>query len=427
MRTATKQEAINGNSNDTVITPLRLKQVLSNVDINPGEGGGSSDAPVYTAGEGISIINNVISNTITKTSQLTNDSNFITEADLPDININDPVPINSIFAYEGDTVPDGFIEYTGEIGGEGGGTSFEETDPTVPDYVKAITPEDIEKWNTGVDLTDYAKKNEIPKNLSQLENDSGFINAIPEDVLRKDTDVRVSNVVSKNLYNKDNIYRIGVFNQNVVNDISLKPNTSYYFKTGKTWTEVKLYDSEGGLTRSLGGKEDTTEIQFNTSSNEVKGQFIFYVGNYVEIKDFTGIQLEENVVASDYVPYLNLEEAMQKEEIYSTSEARIGTFLGKPLYRRVIHLQNIDLGSANEYAIHDISNYEVVFVTKYYIYNAVDINGSRFKMVESTCYETNANSYMHIMAFQNNLLYQSNMWKYIEYGYVVIEYTKTTD
>lgn len=332
MRTATKQEAINGNSNDTVITPLRLKQVLANADINPGGGGGSSDAPVYTAGTGISIINNVISNTINKTSQLTNDSNFITEEDLPDININDPVPINSIFAYEGDTVPDGFIEYTGEIGGEGGGTSFEETDPTVPDYVKAITPEDIEKWNTGVDLTDYAKKNEIPKNLSQLENDSGFINAIPEDVLRKDTDVRVSNVVSKNLYNKDNIYRTGASNQNVVNDISLKPNTSYYFKTGKTWTEVKLYDSEGGLTRSLGGSEDTTEIQFNTSSNEVKGQFIFYVGNYVEIKDFTGIQLEENVIASDYVPYLNLLETILKYTELKDTELRLSNVVSRNLF-----------------------------------------------------------------------------------------------
>lgn len=137
MRTATKQEAINGNSNDTVITPLRLKQVLSNVDINPGEGGGSSSSPEYTAGTGISIINKVISNTITKTSQLTNDSNFITEEE-----ILDPVPVNSIFDYEGDTVPDGFIEVEEEQ------VVVEEVDPTVPAHVKAITQADIEKWNS---------------------------------------------------------------------------------------------------------------------------------------------------------------------------------------------------------------------------------------------------------------------------------------
>lgn len=465
MRTATKQEAINGNSNDTVITPLRLKQVLSNVDINPGEGGGgSSDTPVYTAGDGISIINNVISNTINKTSQLINDSNFITEADLPDININDPVPINSIFAYEGDTVPDGFIEYTGEIGGGEVANAeknemitiklpedyYYETPSSWERYALplnevlsqigdnlSLTPEGRIKIGKGIskisvnasalvyrtnsvgvsdigvrifrngsaifmsmaykylavvktfetinlilplvdvqendelelsfttaktdkfrysssstylsvkkvldnniiagdgeniDLTDYAKKNEIPKNLSQLNNDSGFINSIPEDVLRKDTDVRVSNVVSRNLYNKDNIYRTGFSNQNVVNDISLKPNTSYYFKTGKTWTEIKLYDSEGVLTRSLGGNDNTTEIQFNTSSNEIKGQFIFYVGNYVELKDFTGIQLEEGIVPSDYVPYLNLQETILNYTELKDTELRLSNVVSRNLF-----------------------------------------------------------------------------------------------
>ena len=64
-----------------------------------------------------------------------------------DLNAGDTVPIDSIFEYEGDTVPDGFIEYTGEIGG--GGTSLVETDPTVPAHVKAITLEDIAKWNSG--------------------------------------------------------------------------------------------------------------------------------------------------------------------------------------------------------------------------------------------------------------------------------------
>lgn len=39
MRTATVQEAINGNNNDTVITPLRLKQVLSELDLSSGGGG----------------------------------------------------------------------------------------------------------------------------------------------------------------------------------------------------------------------------------------------------------------------------------------------------------------------------------------------------------------------------------------------------
>ena len=62
----------------------------------------------------------------TKTSQLTNDSGFITD--------------------------------------------YEESDPTVPVHVKAITEEDINKWNTGGDvyLSDYVKKEYIDNIISTL-------------------------------------------------------------------------------------------------------------------------------------------------------------------------------------------------------------------------------------------------------------------
>lgn len=37
-----------------------------------------------------------------------------------------------------------------------------ETDPTVPEHVKAITEEDIAKWNQGgADLSDYATKEDV--------------------------------------------------------------------------------------------------------------------------------------------------------------------------------------------------------------------------------------------------------------------------
>ena len=66
---------------------------------------------------------------------------------------------------------------------ESGGIK-EEQDPTVPAHVKAIKQEDIDKWNSGtggsvdVDLTDYAKKSELPTKTSELENDSNFINEL---------------------------------------------------------------------------------------------------------------------------------------------------------------------------------------------------------------------------------------------------------
>ena len=42
-----------------------------------------------------------------------------------------------------------------------------ETDPTVPKHVKAITQEDIDKWNQGgADLSDYATKEYVNKAIA---------------------------------------------------------------------------------------------------------------------------------------------------------------------------------------------------------------------------------------------------------------------
>ena len=74
----------------------------------------------------------------------------------------------------------------GVVNVSGSGGINVEQDPTVPTHVKEITKEQIEKWNNGtgnVDLTDYAKKSELPTKTSQLTNDSGYINAIPNEYI----------------------------------------------------------------------------------------------------------------------------------------------------------------------------------------------------------------------------------------------------
>lgn len=129
--------------------------------------------------------------------------------------------------------------------------------------------------------------------------------------------VVTENVVSRNLYNKNNSYRIGAQNQDIANNISLKPNTDYCFNTGKTWTQVTLFNTSGEVTRVIGGTETTDSIQFTTTSNEVKGTFQFYAGagTDTETYDFTGIQLEKGTSATNYTPYLNMQELENKTKI----------------------------------------------------------------------------------------------------------------
>lgn len=156
MKIATVQEAINGNSNDTAITPLRLKQVLSELNISSGGGGSTGDEtdPVFKSSPAAGITTSNIASWNAKQDPLVSGQNIKT------INGQD-------------------ILGEGDITIDSGGVS-EESDPTVPQYVKEITQEDIDKWNNPptTDLSEYAKIEDIPINISELTNDSNYINQI---------------------------------------------------------------------------------------------------------------------------------------------------------------------------------------------------------------------------------------------------------
>ena len=62
-------------------------------------------------------------------------------------------------------------------------TSYTETDPTVPSHVKAITEQNITNWNSKSDFSgsynDLTGKPTIPDNISDLNNDAGYLTDIP--------------------------------------------------------------------------------------------------------------------------------------------------------------------------------------------------------------------------------------------------------
>lgn len=127
----------------------------------------------------------------------------------------------------------------------------------------------------------------------------------------------------------------------------------------------------------------------------------------------------------------NIEEEIEQKQTYSAEEQVIGTFMGKPLYRKTIFLENITLpansdGTMYEKTIHDISNVEVVFAKKIYVEMASSSTATNiFKFVDSNT--DNNGNYIKFLGFNNNFLIQANYVPYIKKAYIVIEYTKTTD
>jgi hypothetical protein len=80
MKISTAQEAINGNSNDTVITPLRLKQVLNSINMGGGGSGGVTKEtdPVFKSSPAGSITSSDVAKWNAKQEKLVSGQNIKT-------------------------------------------------------------------------------------------------------------------------------------------------------------------------------------------------------------------------------------------------------------------------------------------------------------------------------------------------------------
>lgn len=180
----------------TKLSLLSGEKELSYVNIN---GGGSGETSDYNSLEnkpsvnGIELIGNKTTEELglnvdlsnyatkeeipTKTSDLTNDSNFV-----GDINyIHTDNNFTDVYKNKVDSalqeVPSEYVTEA-ELGNKGYITEYIETDPTVPTYVKEITQDDILNWdnksNFSGSYSDLTDKPNIPSKTSDLTNDNNF-------------------------------------------------------------------------------------------------------------------------------------------------------------------------------------------------------------------------------------------------------------
>ena len=143
-------------------------------------------------------------NRVTSTSQILNDSGYITSADVP----KTLAELSSDATHR--TVTDAEKEsWNNKL------SQFTETDPTVPTYVKNISEEDITNWNSKVNI------NDIPTKTSQLTNDSGYITN------------QVNNLVNYTLAtNTGSTIEVSVDSNTFIGTISLKNNSGTVISSG---------------------------------------------------------------------------------------------------------------------------------------------------------------------------------------------------
>ena len=127
--------------------------------------------------------------------------------------------------------------------------------------------------------------------------------------------------------------------------IKVNPNETYFI-SGKTSGQSNcFYDKDKNFISTIKIANGTITIPNNEN--------ICYVRFNGPLTEINTTQFEIGKVASNYIE----PKEFSNKQIYSTEEQLIGTWLGKPLYRKVIYIPSLPNGTSTEYS-HGISNIE---------------------------------------------------------------------
>lgn len=147
----------------------------------------------------------------TKVSELSNDKNYLTTIPseyVTETELNNKKYLTSVPSeYKTKTENDSLYQAKGNYL-----TSYTETDPTVPSYVKNIKETDISNWNNKSnfsgsynDLTNKPTIPTVPSNISAFNNDKGYLTSVPSEYITESelnakgylTDIDFSGVITQ--------------------------------------------------------------------------------------------------------------------------------------------------------------------------------------------------------------------------------------
>lgn len=162
----------------------------------------------------------------------------------------------------------------------------------------------------------------------------------------------------------------------------------------------------GDMFKSFGGDQAHNNMQPYIALNYIikAKQSVGLVGN---------VASDMNDVNDNAVPNAKtVKNYIDKKQTYSTKETVIGTWLGKPLYRKVINMGNLANNSGKSVA-HNLSNFVIRTINGSATNGSIHIGISGF----------NDEIYMN----NTNVIWNTKVNRSSFTAYVVLEYTKTTD
>jgi hypothetical protein len=111
-----------------------------------------------------------------------------------------------------------------------------------------------------------------------------------------------------------------------------------------------------------------------------------------------------------------------KSEVYSTEEIRIGTWInGKPLYRKVFYIDSLP-NKTSKSITHGITNIDK-FINMYGIYATYTTDYKTAMLVN----DYNGDNYIRTTIDNSYIYISTSTDRSTLAGYIIVEYTKTTD
>ena len=346
-----------------------------------GSGNINITGTTYTAGDGIDITNEVISNTITSYDDLT---------DLP-------------------TIPDKVSDLTNDL-----------------DFVSENDLSEVAFTGS------YASLSNTPENLSEFTNDEGFIDNTVDDLVNYTTTTDMNTALASKqdtLVSGTNIKTINNTSLLGSGDISIAGSVTDVQINGTSITSNNVADIivEGTYDSTTNKIATMSEIPTTTSELTNNSGFIDNtvnnLTNYMLSSDINTAlnNKQDTLVSGTNIKTINNESLLGSgninTNIYSNSEIAIGVWIdNKTIYRKVI---TYTFNTANQWNAvpHNISNiYQIVNYKTIIYYN---LSGYYYEVPNDIILETRINNTNYEYYF-NNTNMQNNAS-----GTVIIEYTKT--